>query len=257
MAKPEHLANPPIQEAVIDFVFGGCSADEATLKALALALGDSGWVLEGISETKIAARFDAVKQTADLIREASTGIIGYAIRTENRSVVIQIREDRLTISHTKSYSDWDRLAADATRAFIAFCDRLRPLHIARIATRFINRLSIERKDPPEFLRYLTNPPRVVEEEGLVGAYITDFARRQVIRGIQGGYSALLNVATVSPDPGESQIPLLVDVDVMKTGEFPIDQEGLERELHTLRMVKNAIFFGSVTPEALGPYRSRS
>lgn len=255
MAQSVHLRTPPIHEALIDFVFSGTNADDAVLHHLIESMQQAGWKKDQISE----ATFETFvgppkgKEPGPVLRSsASSAVVGYSLTNPSGTRIIQVREDRLTVSHVNDYDDWEHLERDAKDALGRFVEFMRPDAITRIATRFINRISVAQEHASSFNHYLISPPVLIE--GLGSGRITDFIRRQVIRGLDSDFVAVLNVATASPTSKESSKALILDIDVFKEQRIALDDDCVSSCFHALRAIKNTIFFGSLTDAALEPFR---
>lgn len=251
MAQRAHLAKAPIHEALLDFTFVGTKASDTVLRNLVSTLLKPGWRQEEISEETFEIAPPKEGGGPEL-RSSSKAVVGFLLREVDGPRILQIREDRLTVSHVKLYTDWERLEGDARQALQSFAEVMQPQFVSRIAARFINRLPIT--NAPDFDYFLTNPPRLVE--GLGDARVTDFIRRQVIRGLSDDFVAILNVGTVStPDQHQkNQQHLLVDIDVFKAAREAIGEDFLRSSFSNLRKIKNDIFFGTLTDQALEPFR---
>lgn len=246
MALPRHLSKPPIQEAVLDISFSDSQLERRGLDRLAATFPEERWKRETITTTTFEAEIGNAEEPVQ--PTASCAFEGYLLRELNGHRVVQIREDRLTISHVATYGQWDDLINDLISAFNKFVEAGQPTRITRIAARFVNRIPMQAGSYQELL---TIAPQVLPN--LPGAKVTDFFRRQVIEGLESDFRATLTVATVTPLPGEKSKALLIDIDVSKQASFGTALGDFLPSLHALRTVKNSIFFGSVTEFALEPY----
>src|SRR3546814_17124898 len=62
------------------------------------------------------------------------------MRELDGSRIVQIREDRLTISHVARYERWEDLVDDAAANFHSFIAAGKPMRVTRVAARFVNRI---------------------------------------------------------------------------------------------------------------------
>src|SRR6476620_5194321 len=209
MAQQTRLRTPPIHEALIDLSFVGSTSGIEALEQITSSMkGD--WAKKEITET--TATFEIVPQKASkeqVVQSNHSAVVGYYLEDPTGHRILQVREDRLTVSHVRKYTTWEALEADAHSALIEYARVMKPSSVSRIAGRFINRIALPEDRP--FEEFLTNPPKVVE--GLGNARVTDFVRRQVIQGLDGDFVAVLNVGTATPLPEEKAASLLVDIDV--------------------------------------------
>src|SRR3546814_5789869 len=103
MASVRHLSKPPIQEAVIDFVFSGSQMERDGLDSLASTFPEELWQRQTITTTTVQAQIGGAEGT--LKPKATSAFEGFSMRELDGSRIVQIREDRLTISHVARRSE--------------------------------------------------------------------------------------------------------------------------------------------------------
>lgn len=246
MARIRHLSRPPIQEAVIDFVFADSQMERDGLDGLASTFPNELWEQQRITTTTLEAQVGGTEGISE--PRTTSAFEGYAMRELTGSRIVQLREDRLTVSHLVRYGRWEDLVSDAAENFRRFVEVGKPTRVTRVAARFVNRIPV---DSSSFDDLLASPPKVLPE--LQEARVSDFVRRHVLKGLELDFSASLTVATVTPLPSENSNALLIDIDVWKQVEISPDFVKFDQYLSALRSIKNAIFFGSVTERALEPF----
>src|SRR3546814_13313220 len=111
MASVRHLSKPPIQEAVIDFVFSGSQMERDGLDSLASTFPEELWQRQTITTTTVQAQIGGAEGT--LKPKATSAFEGFSMRALDGSRIVQIREDRLTISHVARYERWEDRVDDA------------------------------------------------------------------------------------------------------------------------------------------------
>lgn len=246
MARVRHLSKPPIQEAVIDFVFSGSHMERGGLDSLASTFPRELWKRQTITTTTVQAQIGGAEGALE--PKATSAFEGFSMRELSGSRIVQLREDRLTVSRVVSYQRWEDLVSDAATNFDRFVAAGNPTRVTRVAARFVNRIPMHLG---AFDDLLAIPPQVLPE--LPDARVTDFLRRHVIQGLELDFSATLTVATVIPLPNESSNALLIDIDVSKQVDLPPVFSEFDTYLNVVRSIKNSIFFGSVTERALEPF----
>ena len=255
MAHPRRLSHPPIQEATIDFhLAGATSVDADTLAHIAESIAQSDWRTSKLNQFRAALGLSATEASGGgfSLKELTRSFEGYMIQDPSGEVVIQIRPDRVTASHVKKYTTWEELVAVGITSLQKHVEFSRASKIDRIGARYINRLSLPSPDFYAFQEILSNPPKPLD--GAKGGILTDFTLDEVIRRLGTGWDAKVRIGTVVPLPGETQNGLLVDVDVFKT----VDMEPVIAQddsiLIEARRLKNDLFFGALTEEALEVYQ---
>jgi uncharacterized protein (TIGR04255 family) len=252
MARIRSLSNPPIVEALMDFVFLDASIDEAGLNSVAHAIKGEGWDLQPIRTIEAEIGGSEIDEEGEPgFRVTSRAFEGFVVRRSDGHVIFQLRADRVTVSHVGSYRQWEDLQADAARIMEAHTSVSGATHIKRLAARFINRVRFPSQDPQAFLSMLSRPP--TSPEGVSGSYIEDFLSRKVLKGLPDGITANVSIGTTAPESGDEIKTLVVDVDVFKSCNLPAKIDALSNDLLAIRDVKNRLFFGSLQESALEAY----
>lgn len=202
------------------------------------------------------------KVTHQIEATINTGQPGVPVKTDRQLEAISavsvdkvdvavLRRDRISVSKVQGYTCWEDLWTEFERLFDSYVQVAHPVGIRNVAARFINR--IQPAAQMSFEDVLERPPLPVLGEGLAGARISNFLRRHVVEGLPNAYTANLTVATAVPEPSENlqlSVPLVLDIDVFKPCEMPVDLAQLRPMFDEIRAIKNAIFFGSLTDRCL-------
>ena len=249
MTEARALRNPPIQEAVIHFGFAGVDLKAQELKQLAALYEADGWEAQELHTFQATLRHSS-KSEPEISTEG--GFLGYLLTSPNGFDLVQLRGAQASGS-TKKYSSWEDLTAHARIVFERYVELARPTAVSTLSARFINRI------PPyagleAFEDILTRPPVALDD--LPGATISDFLRRHVVTGLEGGYTAVLTIGTVEPDKDEDVKgkALVIDTDVRKTCEIEPKFDELANDLVMLRGIKNKLFFGSLKDEIVEKFQ---
>lgn len=255
MAHPRRLSHPPIQEATVDFhLTGATSVDAGTLARIAESIAQSDWRTSKLNQFRAALGLSATEAPGGgfSLQELTRSFEGYVVQDPSGEVVIQIRPDRVTASHVKKYTTWEELVAIGISSLQKHVEFSRASKIDRIGTRYINRLSLPSPGFYAFQEILSNPPKL--PDGAQDGFLSDFTLDQVVRRLGSGWDAKVRIGTVIPLPGETQNGLLVDVDVFKAVDMgPIIAQD-DSVLIEARRLKNDLFFGALTEEALEVYQ---
>src|SRR3546814_5014731 len=91
MASVRHLSKPPIQEAVIDFVFSGSQMERDGLDSLASTFPEELWQRQTITTTTVQAQIGGAEGT--LKPKATSAFEGFSMRELDGSRIVQIREE--------------------------------------------------------------------------------------------------------------------------------------------------------------------
>ncbi len=238
------LSNAPIREAVIDFrVRLGRDTGLDAIRRLADSAVQEYPRRDPIHQFHGQIRFDDGGIVAE--RQGS-GLHGYRITSRDGLNVAQVRLDGFTFSRLMPYRSWGDMVRDAWPIWRRYVAELRPVGVARVATRFINVLQL----PPEtdLGHFLTAPPQI--PAGLP-ATCSAFLFRYVTEATDG-MAATVSLATEPPEDSGS-VSVVLDIDCYEHREFTVtggEMAGIRNALSELRVRKNDIFFRSVTPQAL-------
>lgn len=245
MARIRDLAAPPIQEAVIDFLFECIPLPEDRVRDLALRLRlEHDWITDDLRQ---------IKSTVDLKDPSNsvhtTTFEGVLAKSADERKIVQVRGDRITVSNVWSYRSWEELQEFAFKCVGEFVKDAGSPSIKRLATRFINALPLTRPLP----EVVSRPPEI----GLGDCEVTEFFDRKLLRFSSSDLVSNFSIGT-STRPvafeGEAVRALIVDVDAYMDGVFPCDEQSLSKVLSELRDAKNRIFFGALTEAALEDYK---
>ena len=246
MAKPRPLKRPPIVEALVDLQ-ASVPGDPEMFKALADELKYE------FPTKRQLHNFEAKIEVKDgkLVppRVDSEAFGGIRVTNVDRTIYVQFRPNGFTLSNLKVYMGGDQFIDKAMTLWELLVERAKPEIVSRVALRYINRLEIPLKQGDEFTRYLTSAPDLP-----AGApqQVSQFLSRIVGQDEQRQATAVVIQQLQGQQPGRS-IAVTVDVDVFRTGDFPVDSTALRAVLGSLRMLKNETFFSLLTDETVSLY----
>ena len=171
------------------------------------------------------------------------GLDGLFFKSADGRRIAQFRRDGLTLNQLPPYTNADDLIVEALRLWQAFRQVAAPTAITRVAFRYINVLPLPYRPGDSFQRFLKAPPQMPD-----GApqNVTSFLTRVVSRD---GQDSVVVTLSLEPAFGE-RVPVTLDLDVFRVGSFLPDGSELRPVLQRLRQLKNAVFFASLTEEAV-------
>lgn len=237
------LSKAPIVEGLIDIrVERSAEVTIAGLKAACdeLAAEFPSRVERHMIVTQLNLSPDAATRT-QITDDGPDGVI---LNSADGKWVAQFRLDGFTLSRLHPYGTWDELKAKAITLWTLYLTAAKPIKVVRIASRFINRVQMPVGDPFE-KTFLTNfvigpslPQSVV---GYLLRVVIPFEEYQAIailtQSLDGnGTDCILDLDTFSDQPGG------------------ISETEIWHKLDTLRDVKNRLFFGSFTEQALEQFK---
>lgn len=237
-----NLSNAPIQEALVDLRcklpdgFGVSAFDDLRVK-----LGDS--YPDQKPRRVFKAQFGVRGEEAFAATEDAV-VDGYLLKTADGKKIAQFRLDGFTYNWLRPYESWESLRLEAMSRWEDYVSVVTPEEVTRIALRYINRFSIEL--PTELSTVLRVPPELPPE---VPNRLVQFLSRWVVDDAET--NARCHITQSSEDSKEAnRIDIILDIDCFVTGTPGFPLENLWDHLDELSVLKNRIFFNSLTSEAL-------
>lgn len=166
--------------------------------------------------------------------------IGIMLRSADGWWAAQFRLDGFTVSRLEPYTSWDELKARAMSLWAKYSAVTQPQKIVRVATRFINRITL----PPgesfdkTFATTFNIPPPLPQA-------VASFLLRVVIPFPEESAVAIVTQAL----PENSQ-DCTFDLDAFMVVPEGISESDAWRKIEQLRGVKNRLFFESLTANAM-------
>jgi len=241
------LGNAPITEAIID-IRCELPADVPLERLADFAQGIEDRFSEPIKRQRIEARIEFHPGAAPKLASPGAAPDGYLFRSEKEHLVAQARLDGFTLSRLRPYHSGDKFVEQARELWEQYIRAARPTKVTRLAIRNVNRIEV---DPgADLQRYLLTGPEIARA---LPQQMLGFFMRVVIPDPSGAV-AIINETLGQPAPGASTMPLIFDVDAFReTALQPGDPE-IWNTLGVLRILKNRIFFRSLTAETLEAFR---
>ena len=246
MTPHPHLTRAPIREAVLDFRAHVAGEDaEDKIRQLCSSLADRYPAREPIHLFHGQVRFD---QGGIAVQEQGTVRQGYRLTSPDQKEVVQIRRDGFTFSRLRPYESWNSMVTEAWPLWERFVTQLRPRGATRVATRFVNVLSIE---PGQSLdRLLVAPPSVPDDlPSAVGAFLFRYVTEPT-----DGIASIVSLAT---EHESGSLALMLDIDCFAQRDFSVTADGMNdirQMLGRLRETKNMVFFATIEEEATAQWQ---
>lgn len=242
MATPRHLTRAPITEALIDIKV---TLPQHTRSLETLAILEDRF-RDHYPDKKtihvVAYKFPAIPTQPG---ESTSKEVGFRYTSKDNLQVIQAAVSGLTFSRLSPYQDWEQLRDEARRVWGIYSQHLQPENITRVATRYINKITLPGYyvDFDRYLRYIPRIPEVLPQT------LAGFFSRVIVPDEQGQRTAIIT-QTFQPTPTE--LAVLLDIDVFRSKVFADEQEAWS-VIEELREFKNRIFFDSITDDTVRLY----
>lgn len=239
MEKYPLLKNAPITEAVINIKAKLSDDFDATNLASLSGLSKDDYPKKQ-EVKKFEGRFEFTK--GKTFEPTTEEIAGYRFESEETHQVVQVLKEEFVFSKLKPYESWEELRDQARGLWESYKEVTSPELITRVALRYINKLNIPTKDAPwKFIDYLTAPPSVPDE---LPQAINNYFMRIVLPMPEFKAQAII-IQALEPVKKPQFVPVILDIDV-----FRFDPDGIKEDiwdiLESLRVLKNRIFFNSIT-----------
>lgn len=237
--QPQHLANAPILEALVDLrVRPRVDLDVHSLGEV-LGLRERYPICEQMKAIQFQVKHESnappVQSATDL------GTVGFRYSSPSDTCQAQCRKDGFTFNMLKPYSGWPNLRRLSMEAWAAYLGVARPEEVTRIALRYINKAPIAETtfDLGGILRGNLDPfPGLQLEFGGLGY-------RALLRDIASDNRAVVQV-TLEEEPSALGHTLALDIDVSRLGSFSLTGQSIPDVLESLREFKNRLFFEMIT-----------
>jgi uncharacterized protein (TIGR04255 family) len=246
MAQPRNLKNPPIVEAILDLsVRFATPPKPETLGDLAKDLGAD------YQAAELRHMFQIVVgvQTPTGSHTAAPPVVNsYIFRTKDLGSAVQSRPEGFTFSTLPPYEDWADLIAKALPIWEKYRARFRPTRIVRCSVRYLNRLMLP-GPKIDFDDYIVGLPRIPPE---LPQELTEFNSSYVVPLTPTGTIGRVGLSFSSNNMTDiSVVPVLFDIDILQECDVdPMDLQSVHAILSNLRLLKNHVFFGTLTDKAI-------
>ena len=166
---------------------------------------------------------------------------------------VHLENGRFLFSKMGPYDKWELFSEEAIEAWSLVNENLNVKEFTRMGVRFINNLNLPKGE--DCLKdHLQSPPKVSEE--ICDISIEGFLTRLVL--VNTKYNDIKAYVTLGLDhnknPMEDTLPVILDIDVIKSGKINLDLNTVIENLSNLRNFKNELFFKSLTPVGLELYK---
>ena len=250
MARIRPLARAPITEALVDLRVQ--PADGMTVERLEQVLQSRnfGYHRKGpILRTHFGIVMNIQDGSPAQQVMGGSAIVGVRLHSADDKYVAQFTTESFTLSRLEPYESWEALIAEAQRIWSEYRACVAPISVHRATTRFINSLRLPLKPGERFERYLMGIPQMPPEYPQT---VSSFLQRFVIQDDACGATAIVTQA-LEQVPETPPVPVILDIDVFREARYPPDTTQVWDFLADLRALKNRLFFGALTEEALRLY----
>lgn len=227
-------------EALIHFVWQGEeAADPEVLRALADRLKEGKYREEPLNSLAASISFAEQEPHAT----ATSDLLGYRLTSPDGSWLIQVLRDGLSVHHVGSYPGWDALEERALDALSVARAERPGLKVVGVACRFINHIvASSLEDPASLLRSIPFIPGNQVTSPLAVLGFTQNLQLEEPRS-----QATASVTQYLHEVRDDAVTILLDIETRRNLDVAgSSDDAISRALRDNRLLKNRIFFSSIT-----------
>ncbi len=249
MATPRHLKHAPITEALIDIRVTPSSAlTTSVLRQLAdSARTEYPEIGERRAET-MSLEFGPGRSPTQ--KSSDSAVEGYLCRSADQKTVVQFRLDGFSFNRLQPYTSWAQIVPEALRWYRLYATTTKAT-VIRVAVQYINQIKIPHEEVADLRDFLTHPPSAPLGAGQV--LYTFFSRVRIYDQQTESSAVVIQAIDPSLDPAMEALHLVIEAFKVKPNDASFSLDEVEPTMEVLHALKNQIFFGSVTDEALRAY----
>jgi uncharacterized protein (TIGR04255 family) len=242
MSESDFFHNAPIVEAIFDIQMElpqsiGIAELEAFCKTFASAYP------EKKARRKFSGKFEVKDNEEPSAETFNLGVAGILNWSPDHKQALQIRLDGFSFSRLKPYEKWDVHFTEFLKYLRLYCEKMSPVQLKRVATRFINVIELPR-EWVDWGEYFINAARAP----ISNALVTNFFDRLEFSFPSSNVKASVTHAIMqSNDP--LKLPVVLDIETFMEINTKPDLTMIEKLFHNLRETKNQIFRNSLTDKA--------
>jgi uncharacterized protein (TIGR04255 family) len=172
---------------------------------------------------------------------------GFHLSSEDQADIVIIKPESLVMSRLAPYLGWETIRNQFISVWKIWKDIAKTRSISRVGIRYVNRIDVpvDELDRIEIEDYLTFHPKV---PSFSNAPMTNYLI-QIAKPTSNPLWSTTITSTNQPSPLVKTVSLLLDIDLFRTEEIPLNDDDLWQMLTEARDLKNNIFQQCITPRA--------
>ncbi len=248
----KNLNNPPIKEALLEIRFN--PNKDVTIERLEQfvdSLSDEYPNREPVKNQTIEVKFSAEGEPEHNVNVQPGG---FKISNTQKNRIIIATIDKLVVSFLPPYKPWPELRDRTTFFYQQLMQFVPQSQIIRLGMRFINEIKLPLKEGFSFQNYTTTfqplpkyvgiPSTLSKYESTISIPFADIECESTIRQM---------MFEADEDKGEL-LTFMLDIDIYQAHKYEAENAGgIWDVFDNMQQKRNAIFFGSLTDEALAQY----
>lgn len=247
------LNNPPITEASLEIKFN--PNKNVTLERLSAFAKELSRVYSNCEPIESQSFEFVFSKEQGAKHEFNTEPSGFRLTNSQKNRVVIISIDKLVVSFMAPYTPWPDLKDTAEELFNRYLHFAPQTEVVRLGMRYINKIMMPMSEGFTFQKYIKTFPPVPVHENL-GQGISKFETVFIMPHDDIECVSTIKQVLLDPetDSGKEYLPFFLDVDVYQNKSYKKEMYGdVWNVFESMRIKKNAIFFSTLTDEAIAPY----
>jgi uncharacterized protein (TIGR04255 family) len=242
-----HLTSAPIVEAVIDIRAKSSVVLDESIARNFLESRLAGYsFLDSQQEFSHQFMFGADTPPQQTMIHAWKGV---RFRSADEKTISQFNKDGFVCSTLAPYKNWEKFSGESLHLWKVFQDMASPEEVNRLGLRFINRIELPVGDG-DFENYISSAPQ--SPRGIDLPFF-GFLHQETL-SVPGHPYAINLIRTIQPPHDNGGFSVIIDIDVFTGDDVSFEEKSIEGRLEEMRWLKNRVFFGSVTDQALEAFK---
>lgn len=242
MTRRDYL-NPPIEEAVCEFRFAPSTEWNLTVPGLVYEKIRDFYPGEPRQQNLIATEIllsGKILTNPEITTRASvTKLLFSSVDTKR---LVGVGPDSLSVHSLRPYEGWDDFNKRIDQAFKAYLEVSKPIGVARIALRYINRIVIPSVETVDLEEYFTAYPQMPDG---VPSTMSGFLTRT--ESVYDDMPIRLVIVLTDAEAPEGQADFMLDLDISQDWtEKPLSLEEALSNLHELKQRQGQVFENLIT-----------
>ncbi|MCC7144613.1 MAG: TIGR04255 family protein [Candidatus Eisenbacteria bacterium] len=175
------------------------------------------------------------------------GVHAYLFSTEDELQTVQVRGLGFSFNRLAPYGSLDEYLPDIEWAWGGYKSIVMPLLVREVRLRYVNRILIPKTQATiDLARYITLSPGVPGSgDFTLSGFLTQYIATENATGSRVSVTATPQAAE------EGHLPVILDIQVSRVvAAEPDDWESLAHAIASLRVTKNRVFRGALTPDCM-------
>lgn len=232
----KQLKNPPITEAIFAISF-----KEALSQEKLLLFSETDYVKSNYptNNPSLVVEFSQKEKQDPKISHKSEGYLLKGKKGFDRA--IQVMPTMLSYHNFNKYAGWDELYKELKEVWAIFFTTVARTRISQLSVRYLNQIPIDLPMESGFAEYIQLLPQV---PGGIRSDINNFFIQINVPNEDNDLEGIVTETII--DQSKEKIKVLIDLSVVKKGDFECDSREIWDSFTKIRDFKDTLFFNCIT-----------